>query len=128
MIGRSAGPPVGTLTIFGLIAAAAGILIQVVSGVDEYPAIPPGLLLLLLVAALVAVGSRWWWTPLLGALVAAFILFGAYATAGTAERLAQPERLGAFAGTVVQLLGLATAAIAGTVATVRNGRSRPPRR
>jgi hypothetical protein len=60
MISRRAKPPVGTLTIYGVLAAAAGILIQVLSGVDEYPTIPPGPLLLLLAAALVAVGSRWW--------------------------------------------------------------------
>ena len=56
MIRHRAKPPGGTLTIFGLMALAAGILIQGLSGVDEYPTIPPGPLLLLLAAALVAVG------------------------------------------------------------------------
>ena len=96
----------GTLTVAGLVAAAAGIAIQVLSGVDEYPTIPPGLVILLVVAGLIILGARWRWTPLLGVAVAGFILFGAFVTPGTA----------------IQMLGLCVALLAGIVAALQGAR------
>lgn len=114
--------PAGKLTIVGLVVAAVGIVIQVLSGVAEYPTIPPGFIILLVAAGVVALETRWRWTPILGLAVALFILFGAFVTPGTANRLSNPAAVGAFVGTVVQLLGLVTAAIAGLVSVIRNYR------
>ena len=113
---------VGKLTVTGLVAGAAGIAVQILSGVDEYPTIPPGLVLLLGMAGVMFVGARWRWTPLLGVGLALFILFGAFVTPGTAERLSRPDELGAFLGTVIQMLGLILALLAGIAAAVRNAR------
>jgi hypothetical protein len=44
------------LLVTGMVAAAAGIIIQIASGSDLYPTIPPGPIILLAGAALVALG------------------------------------------------------------------------
>lgn len=111
------------VTVVGLVGAAAGILLQVVSGVTEYPTIPPGLIILLVAAGVVALETRWRWTPIVSTAVALFILFGAFVTSGTATRLSNPAMIGAFVGTVVQLLGLVTALIAGPISVLQNYRS-----
>ena len=121
---RSALSLPGKLNVAGLVVAAAGILIQVLSGVDEYPAIPPGLIILLVVAGVVALGSRWRWTPMIGVALPLYLTVGAFVTPGTADRLAHPGEVGAFVGTAVQMLGLVTALIAGLVATTQNYRTR----
>jgi hypothetical protein len=46
----------GQLNVTGMVAAAAGIIIQIASGSDLYPTIPPGPIILLAGAALVALG------------------------------------------------------------------------
>lgn len=111
------------LTVLGLVVAAVGIVIQVFSGVSEYPTIPPGLIILLVAAGVVALETRWSWTPLIGVVVALFLLFGAVVTSGTANRLSDPAMVGAFVGTVVQLLGLVVAAVTGLVSAIRNYRT-----
>ena len=50
--------PAASLTVAGLVVAAAGIVIQIASGA-EYPTIPPGLIILLAAAGLVALATRW---------------------------------------------------------------------
>ena len=119
---RPSLPAAGKLTVAGLVAAAAGIAIQILSGVDEYPAIPPGLVILLVGAGLIILGARRRWSPLLGVAVAGFILFGTFVTPGTAERLTRPDAAGAFAGTAVQMLGLIVALLAGIVAALQGPR------
>jgi uncharacterized membrane protein len=92
-------------------------------GFSEYPTISPGLIILLVAAGVVALETRWKWTPIIGTAVALFILFGAFVTSGTTNRLSNPAMIGAFVGTVVQLLGLVTALIAGPISVLRNYRS-----
>jgi hypothetical protein len=122
MNGRGSLPAAGMVTMVGLVMAAVGIAIQIVSGVDAYPTIPPGLVILLVAAGLIALGGRRRWVPLLGAAVALFILFGAVVAPGTADRLARPGEAGAFAGTVIQVLGLVVALLAGIGAAFRGAR------
>ena len=117
--------PAARLNAAGLVVAAAGIIIQYVSGVD-YPTIPPGPIILLSAAAVVVFGPcrR---APAVGLAAAAFLtLGGAIATIagnGFSETLGDPSELGGFVGAVVQIAGLVVAVPAGVVATRRFGPS-----
>jgi hypothetical protein len=119
----------GNLNVAGMVAAAAGIIIQIVSGSDLYPTIPPGPIILIAGAALVALGP-WRWTPVVGVVVPLFLLVGAAVAAlnssGFADQLSAPGQAGAgiFAGDLVQLLGVITALVAGIVALRRRARTR----
>ena len=116
--------PVAMLNVVGLVVAAAGIMIQYVSGVD-YPTIPPGAIILLAAAAVVAFG-RWRWSPLVGLVAALFLsIGGAIATVvgnGFSETLGGPDEVGSFAGAVIQIVGLSIALPAGIIATKRSSR------
>jgi hypothetical protein len=113
---------VAMLNVVGLVVAAAGIMIQYVSGVD-YPTIPPGPIILLAAAAVVAFGP-WRWSPVVGLVAALFLsIGGAIATIvgnGFSETLGDPGEFGGFAGAVVQIAGLAIALPAGVVAARRS--------
>jgi hypothetical protein len=117
----------GKLTVAGLVAAAAGIVIQIASGA-EYPTVPPGLIILLVAAGLVALGARWRWTPLVGVVVALFLLVGGALAPQAREQLGDPGAVGVFVGTVIQLLALVVALIAGVAATRQSYRTRPSNR
>jgi hypothetical protein len=117
----------GKLTVAGLVAAAAGIVIQIASGA-EYPTIPPGLIILLVAAGLVALGARWRWTPLVGVVVALFLLVGGALAPQARDQLGDPGAVGVFLGTVIQLLALVVALIAGVAATRQSYRTRPSNR
>ena len=112
------------LNVVGLVVAAAGTIIQYVSGVD-YPAIPPGPIILLAAAAVVAFGP-WRWTPVIGLVGALFLsIGGAVATIagdGFGETLGGSGEVGGSAGAVVQIVGLAIALPAGIVAARRSSR------
>lgn len=112
--------PVAMLNVVGLVVAAAGIMIQYVSGVD-YPTIPPGPIILLAAAA-----ARWRWSPVVGLVAALFLsIGGAIATIvgnGFSETLGDPGEVGAFAGAVIQIVGLAIALPAGIIAAKRSSR------
>ena len=117
----------GRLTVAGLVAAAAGIVIQIASGA-EYPTVPPGLLILLVAAGLVALGARWRWTPLVGVVVALFLLVGGVLAPQAREQLGDPGAVGVFVGTVIQLLALVVALISGVAAARQGYRTRPSNR
>jgi hypothetical protein len=114
--------PAAVLNVVGVVVAAAGIMIQYVSGVD-YPTIPPGPIILLAAAAVVAFG-RWRWSPAVGLIAALFLsIGGAIATIagnGFSETLGDPGEAGGFAGAVVQIVGLAIALPTGIVAAKRS--------
>jgi hypothetical protein len=116
--------PAGRLNALGLVVAAAGIMIQYVSGVD-YPTIPPGPIILLAAAAVVAFGP-WRWSPVVGLVAAVFLsIGGAIATIagnGFSETLGDPGEVGGFAGATIQIVGLAIALPAGIVAAKRSSR------
>lgn len=81
----------GKLTVAGLVVAAAGVVIQIVSGHD-YPTIPPVFFILLIPAGLVAFG-RWRWTPVSAVLAGLFLTFGLFAS-GESARLFDRSQVG----------------------------------
>jgi hypothetical protein len=111
----------GKLTVAGLIVAAAGVVIQIVSGAD-YPTAPPVFFILLIPAGLIAFG-RWRWTPVIAVLAGLFLTFGLFAS-GESRRLFDPSRLGDSVGLWVQMLAVIVATVAGIIATIHNYRSR----
>jgi hypothetical protein len=116
--------PVSKLTVAALLVAAAGFLIQIVSGV-EVPTVPLGLVILLAGAAVVAL-LPWRWIPMVGAAVGLFLLLGFFAS-GAVGNLFDPSRLGVLVGAWVQFLAV-IAALAGIVATIQNYRVRGSQR
>jgi hypothetical protein len=120
----------GKLNVIGMVAAATGIIIQIASGSELYPTIPPGPIILLAGAALVALGP-WRWTPVVGVVVPLFLLVGAVIAAVVSgefvDQLTDPGQvgIGIFAGDVIQLLGVITALVAGIVALRQSSRTRP---
>ena len=126
MTPKSEHTPAAMLNVAGLVVAAAGILIQYVSGVD-YPTVPPGPIILLAAAAVVAFGP-WRRSPFVGLGAAVFLsIGGAIATIagnGFSETLGDPGEVGGFAGAAVQIVGLAIALPTGIVASMRVPRRR----
>jgi hypothetical protein len=117
----------GKLNVIGMVAAAVGIIMQIASGSDLYPTIPPGPIILLAGAALVALGP-WRWTPVVGVVVPLFLLVGAVIAAVVSgefvDQLTDPGEVGIFAGDVLQLLGVIIALVAGIVALRQSSRTR----
>jgi hypothetical protein len=97
----------------GLWIAAFGIFVQAASGAKGYPKVPPGILILLAMGLLVYFTSRWVWTAVLGLLLTGLITIGVFTTTGTADRLHNPQDIGPLIGTLVQLLGMLLAWVAG---------------
>jgi hypothetical protein len=112
--------PASKLTIAALLVAAAGFVIQIVSGVDV-PTVPPGLVIMLVAAGLVAFLP--WRIPVVGAAVGLFLLVGFFAS-GAVGSLLDLSRLGVIIGAWIQFLAVIVAVVAGIVATVQNYRSR----
>ena len=110
-------PPAARLTVVSLAAAAAGVVLMMLSGVEFRTTIPPGLFILLVPAGLVALG-RWRWTLLIATLAGLFIAIS-YVPSGSLARLLDPSRSGAFIGLWVQFVASLCAVVAGTFATVR---------
>ena len=107
-------------TAVGLVLAGAGILIQYLTGVPGFPTIPPGPIIAAVAAALV-IWVPWRWAPTVGLAAALFFVVGAAAFGAVPailDRLADPGSVGPFAGTAIQVVGLAVAVIAGILATV----------
>jgi hypothetical protein len=108
--------PAVSLTVAGLVVAAAGIVIQIAAGA-EYPTVPPGLIILLAAAGLVALSTRWRWTTIVGVIVSLFLLVGGALAPQARAQLGDPGQVGVFIGTVIQLLALVVALVAGVAAT-----------
>jgi hypothetical protein len=106
--------------------AAAGVVIQMASGV-AYPAIPPVLFILLVPAGLIAF-APWRWTPVLATLGGLFLIVG-LVSSGAAVRLLDLSQRGGVGGSVglwVQMLAVVAATVAGVGATLLRYRSRTP--
>ncbi len=110
------------LTVFSLVAAAAGVVMMMISGVDFRTTIPPGLFILLIPAALVAFG-RWRWTPIIATLAGLFIFVG-YFLSGWVVRLLDLSQFGALIGLWLQFLASFITVVAGSIATIWNYRAR----
>ena len=110
----------GKLTVVGLVVAAGGVVIQMLSGV-AYPTIPPVFFIVLIPAALIAFG-RWFWTPVTAVLAGLFLTFGLFAS-GASVRLFDLTQRGGVGGSIglwIQMLGVIAAAVVGVAATIQN--------
>jgi hypothetical protein len=103
--------------VAGLVVAAGGVVIQIVSG-HPYPTIPPVFFILLIPAALIAFG-RWRWAPVPAVLAGAFLTFGLFAS-GEAGRLFDLSNPGDAVGLWIQTLAVLAATAAAITATVQN--------
>jgi len=111
----------GKITIACLVVAAAGVLIQIISG-HPYPKIPPVFFILLIPAALISF-APWRWTPISAVLACIFLTSGLFLS-GASNRLIILQNPGDSAGLWIQTLGVLGALIAGCIATYKNYRSR----
>jgi hypothetical protein len=109
-----------------LAVTAAGMLLQITSGSDLYPTIPPGPIILLVGAGVVALGLRRW-SPIIGLVVPLILTVGGIVAAASGnpflDQLSEPAEPGIFVGTIVHLLGLIAALFAGTLALMRSHRA-----
>jgi hypothetical protein len=110
------------VTILGLLVAAAGISTLFLTNSVAVPPIPIGPILLVLAAVLMAFGP-WRWTPAIGVALSLAILVGGIIS-GIVDHLSNPAQVGGFIGSWLNVLGLITAIIAGTLATVQNYQTR----
>ena len=110
------------LTIAGLTMGAVGIAVLWAAGV-EFPFYPPPGILILGVGAVFVTLTPWRWAAGVGALLGLFVLVGfvlSSVISGTGtENLLGEHGPGAVLGTVVQLLGVSTALVAGLIAVRR---------
>jgi hypothetical protein len=97
----------------GLWIAALGILLEAATGAKGSPKVPPGIIILAVVGLLVYLTSGFMWTVVLGLFLAGLVLIGVFATPGTAYRLYHPHDVGPLIGTLLQLIGLLFALVAG---------------
>jgi hypothetical protein len=104
------------LTIAALIVGAIGIAILWASGVPFpiYP--PPGILLLGAGAIFIAV-TKIRWAPIVGAALGVFVTVGFLASASGIDNLTGVHGTSIMIGTIIQVLGVVSAAIAGIVST-----------
>ena len=106
--------------VTALIVAAAGIVVQIIAGVN-YPAVPPGLIILLLAAALVLL-VPWRWVSLIAVFASGFLLIGGFANADSRSHLTHPGHPGAFVGTWIEIAAMAVAVVAGIAALIVGNR------
>ncbi len=109
-----------TALVAGLVLAATGVIVLILVGVPGFPLIPPGPIILLGAAALVAF-VRWRCITVVGLVAALFLAVGAVLSGYTQAMLATPSDIGPFAGSVIEVVGLAVAIIAGVVAVAGSG-------
>ncbi|TDC78665.1 hypothetical protein [Actinomadura sp. 7K507] len=112
---------IGTLTVGALLVAALGFVVQMIAGVTDTPTIPPGLVAILLAAGLIAfVPGRA--VPL--AAPAAGLLNLIVFAFKAADRLVEPNPASGLIGAWAMALALIVATVGGTIATLRNYRTR----
>lgn len=136
---HSQPPPVGPridplpkrlrlITVVGLIIGAAGISLLWAGGQD-FPVYPPPGIVILAVGALFVIVAPWRWVPGVGAFLGLFVIVGfaieAIVSGGGIDNLAGDEGGLRLLGQIVQLLGVATALLAGSAAVVRAKRAAP---
>ena len=109
--------PERKITIACLIIAAAGVLIQIISG-HPYPQIPPVFFILLIPAGLIYF-APWRWTPISAVLAGIFLTAGLFRS-GASHRLIDFQNPGDSAGLWIQTLAVAGALIAACIAAYKN--------
>jgi hypothetical protein len=100
--------------IAALLAAIAGMVIQISTGV-KYPAVPPGVVILAVTALLLAT-VPWPGVRILGLLAPLFILVGGVISGTGRTNISHLSPLGPFIGTLIQFCGMAAAVLAGLAA------------
>jgi hypothetical protein len=118
MISRLSRP--ARTQVSALIVAAAGIVVQIIAGVN-YPAVPPGLIILLVAAALVLF-LPWRWVSLIAVFASGFLLIGGFANADSRSHLTHVGHPGAFVGTWIEIAAMAVAVVAGIAALIVGNR------
>ena len=98
------------LNAIGFLVAAAGIVIQIIGGID-YPVVPPRLVILVVAAGLVTF-ARWSWVPFVGVVVPLFLLVGGTIAIANEDEPDRTDVVG-LSGTAVQALGVVVALVAG---------------
>lgn len=111
-------PSMTKLTVGALLTAAVGIFLQYLSGVGDFPTIPPGPIILTVLAGIVAF-APWRWTPILGSLMGISLIFGFFQNESV-DRFSDLTPLLGFLGLWIQLVGVIVAIVAGALATIRN--------
>jgi hypothetical protein len=106
----------------GFLLAAVSIPMQIAGGVN-YPVVPPGLIILLLAVAIIWF-APWRWAGFVALAATLFLCFGAVAAPNFREQLGDPGDTLAFAGSIVQVIGLVVG-LAGLVPAVRRWRADP---
>jgi len=109
------------LIVAGLVTAAIGVAIQIISGVP-YPKVPPVCFILLIPAGLLVLG-RWRWIPIIVILAGLFLIMGLFSS-GASARLFKPEQFGGCIGLWIQMLSVVVATFAAIVATIQNNKVR----
>jgi len=113
--------PVATkLTIGALLVAAAGIPLQYLSGVGDFPTIPPGPIVLTILAGIIAF-APWRWIPNLGSVMDISLIVGFFLNESV-DRLTDVTPILGFIGLWIQAAGVVVAIAAGVMATLGNYR------
>jgi hypothetical protein len=117
------------LNAAALVATAAGMVLQIASGSELYPTIPPGPIIVLVGAGVVAIGTRRL-SPIIGLLVPVILTIGGIVASAAGnqflEQLTELAEVGIFVGTVIHLLGLIAALVTGIVAITQSRRASQP--
>lgn len=106
----------GKMTIACLIVAAAGVVIQMISG-HPYPTIPPVFFILLVPAAFIF-WAPWRWTPIIAVLASIFLTAGLFLS-GASDRLTDLQNPGDSFGLWIQTLAVFVALIASCMDTYK---------
>jgi hypothetical protein len=109
------------LTLAGLVVGAAGIGILWAAGVD-FPIYPPPGIVILLAGALFVALARWPWAPGVGAFLGLFVTVGFLISPTGLSNLSGEAGTSVAIGQAIQVVGVATALIAGVIATRANYR------
>lgn len=96
------------------------------AGVKFPVAVPPGLVILLAGALFVGL-APWRWAPAVGVFLGLFVTVGFLISPTGIDNLVGRNGAGVAVGQAIQLAGVLTALVAGTIAT-RNGYHHPARR
>jgi hypothetical protein len=110
------------ITVAGLLAGAAGISILWAAGQD-FPFYPPPGVVVLVVGALFVALTSWRWTPVVGAVLGLFVAVGFVASGLNGgdgfDNVSGAHGAGRAIGQVVQLVGVLTALVAGSMSARR---------
>jgi hypothetical protein len=109
------------LTIAAMIVGAVGIGILWAAGVP-FPFYPPPGILILLAGALFVGLTKFRWAPAVGAAIGLFITVGFLVSSTGLDNLFGVYGAGIAVGTVVQVIGVVAAFVAGSLATAHNYR------